>query len=265
MGRPSRCSVRCAPASTSASCPRSAPTGPRPPPSAVRADARPRGARPCSWCSRSKNGGYALAWEVETRTATDVRLSYVDASRGSMLLDYSTLRTLEAQGPVRALVVDLKGDTARAADIRRSGATPQIPDAASAADIDCVAAAARTHAIATDEYFRQRFARAGIDGTRIGARRRRASRVVRPVADARIGLPVVLPRRRLGRTDGDVRGRPHLGGGTRRPRMASCRRRARRRGARDLARRDGCRQRPHLPPRVRCPRRSLRRHHGRGG
>ena len=113
-----------------------------------------------------EDGGYALAWEVETRMAVDVRLSYVDAIKGSMLLDYSTLRTLEAQAPAStpALVIDLKGDAARAASIRRSGTFPHLSEAASAADPDRVTAAARRHANLSEDYFRQRFARLGIDG-----------------------------------------------------------------------------------------------------
>lgn len=109
-------------------------------------------------------GGYALAWEVETRTATDVRLSYVDAGAGSIRLDYSTLRMSGAADRMATVVIDLKGDPARTAALRRSGSAMRTPDAEPAQAADAEVIAARANAKAVTEYFRQRFGRLGIDG-----------------------------------------------------------------------------------------------------
>ena len=109
-------------------------------------------------------GGYALAWEVETRLATDVRLSYVDAAAATVRLDYSTLRTLQAPGRQPAVIVDLQGDAGRAAGIRQSGAMPRASDAGRATSTDPVTAAAQRNLALTDAFFRERFGRLGVDG-----------------------------------------------------------------------------------------------------
>jgi Zn-dependent metalloprotease len=44
------------------------------------------------------DGRYALAWRTETRSLTDVRSCFIDASSGRVLLDFSTLKPGQAAG-----------------------------------------------------------------------------------------------------------------------------------------------------------------------
>jgi len=70
-------------------------------------------------------GGYALAWEAAVRSATDERRVYVDAATGSVLLDYSTLKTHQARAArsdARPEALDLVAhERAHAAIERRPG------------------------------------------------------------------------------------------------------------------------------------------------
>lgn len=141
-------------------------------------------------------GGYALAWQMETRTGTDVRMSFVDAHSGSMLLDFSTLRR-QASGPpataastaaVRPMAAtasgagfvavdrrrpgvittyDLRGSAMRAALVLAGQTTLAASDVAASPSqswADPIVVAAHTGVGAAYDFFRDRFGRHGLDG-----------------------------------------------------------------------------------------------------
>jgi Zn-dependent metalloprotease len=102
-------------------------------------------------------GGYALAWQAETRSATDVRMCFVDAATGQVLLDYSNLKAEQAQGArqaSRVAAVDLGGDAPRT----------ELAIGGSAAYAAAVAAADGENPASADEFVRA--AQAGIASTR---------------------------------------------------------------------------------------------------
>ncbi len=164
--------------------------------------ARRRGIRPALIATPTlvvlplDRSGYALAWQMETRTGTDVRLSFVDARSGSTLLDFSTLRrqaagstpgalpaaagrpmavtasgtgfvAIDRQRPGAITTYDLRGNAARAALVLSGQATLAASDVAASATptwADPVVVAAHTHAGAAYDFFRDRFGRRGLDG-----------------------------------------------------------------------------------------------------
>ena len=141
-------------------------------------------------------GPYALAWQVETRSATDVLVSFVDATSGTVLLEYSTLKTQQASvgrgtgllGDSKALSLSTVAGTYAAVD-RRRGATittfdlggdvertagavsgilalgsADVASAASPVWTDGAVVDAHAHVAATYDYYLQRFGRRGLDG-----------------------------------------------------------------------------------------------------
>lgn len=103
-------------------------------------------------------GGYALAWQSQVRTGTDIRACFVGASNGGILLDYSDLKT---QRPVLAgpVVYDLRGDAARTGGMVSRALASDAP-----APGDRTAADARAGVEATAAFFWRRFGRRGIGG-----------------------------------------------------------------------------------------------------
>jgi Zn-dependent metalloprotease len=110
-------------------------------------------------------GGYALAWQAEVRTGTDVRACFVSASNGTALLNYSELKT-QRPAAGHAVVYDLRGDAGRAAGVVARTITLGQSDAAveSAMPGDRAIADARSSLEATYAFFAQRFGRLGADG-----------------------------------------------------------------------------------------------------
>jgi len=106
------------------------------------------------------DGRYALAWRAELRSATDVRVCFVDAASGRMLLDYSNLKAQQpvaAGAPVRVDAVDFQGDAARTA-ARIGAGSAGGPDAASdaRASADEAVVSARGAIAATRRFFVER-------------------------------------------------------------------------------------------------------------
>jgi Zn-dependent metalloprotease len=110
---------------------------------------------------------YALAWQVETRSATDVRLCYVDAASGRVLLDYSNLKTQLPAGSGHARrveAVDFGGDAARTADLVGTG-IPRSSAREVTASADGSRLAAQSAIEATRQFFVQRTGRFILDGS----------------------------------------------------------------------------------------------------
>ncbi|MBE3072418.1 MAG: M4 family metallopeptidase, partial [Acidobacteria bacterium] len=142
-------------------------------------------------------GGYALAWQAETRSGTDVRFTFVDAVTGKVLLDYSDLQTdvatavgdsaavqsrpaagdaapapaglshSDQQQPGTVTMFDLRGDLARTMGVVSGRVTLGPADVASTggdAARDPAVADAFAHVAATRDVLLQRFGRRGLDG-----------------------------------------------------------------------------------------------------
>ncbi len=130
---------------------------------AVRAMARatggqvPPGDAPALVVLPLDSGGYALAWQAEARSATDVRTCFVDAATGRVLLDYRNLKAEHAQAEgqaSRVAAVDFRGDAPRAA----------LAVGGSAVNAAAVAGQGSSEEASADEFVRA--AQAGIAATR---------------------------------------------------------------------------------------------------
>lgn len=141
-------------------------------------------------------GGYALAWQAEARTGTDVRVSFVDAGSGSTLLEYSRLRrqapgqagSVAATGDDRPMAVsasgaafvavdrrrpavittyDLRGNALRARQVLSGQAALSAADVAASSSpvwTDPIVVDAHTGVGAAYDFFLGRFGRRGLDG-----------------------------------------------------------------------------------------------------
>jgi len=119
------------------------------------------------------DGRYALAWKAEARSATDVRACFVDAITGKVLLDYSNLKTQQAQADrpsPRVEALDIRGDVARTimavggSVAQATGVVGVAGAAAANVPADEAVMAARAGIEATRQYFVQRFGRFALDG-----------------------------------------------------------------------------------------------------
>ena len=146
------------PASVSTRCRRLAPRKRAESPAERPAAESPPGTPRNSWSCRSDGGSYALAWRTETRSAADVRLSFVDASSGRMLLGYSTLKPQQAGSSgatARVETVDFRGDAARTAFVIGTGERRTAARGRNGA-ADGPLQAAEAAVDATRSYFQQR-------------------------------------------------------------------------------------------------------------
>ena len=143
-------------------------------------------------------GGYALAWRTEARTGTDVIVSFVDATSGAVLLDYSNLKTQQSTtmtargrgvlgddktigvsmiaGRMAAVddrraatitTLDLRGDVRRTGAIVSGEVSPTVSDVAAisaAAGIDPVVLDAQANVATASEFLLQRLGRRSMDG-----------------------------------------------------------------------------------------------------
>jgi Zn-dependent metalloprotease len=119
------------------------------------------------------DGRYALAWQAEARSATDVRACFVDAITGKVLLDYSNLKTQQAQAgrpSPRVEALDIRGDVARTimavggSVAQATGVVGVAGAAAANVPADEAVMAARAGIEVTRQYFVQRFGRFALDG-----------------------------------------------------------------------------------------------------
>ena len=112
-----------------------------------------------------EGGGYRLAWMAEARTATDVILCFLDAATGRVLRRQSVLKAQAPPGIQGVVVLDARGDAARAASIVSGTASPAEgdrprQDARGGGDEADTAA----HLTIALQFFETRFGRRGLDG-----------------------------------------------------------------------------------------------------
>ncbi|HEY3383596.1 MAG TPA: M4 family metallopeptidase [Vicinamibacterales bacterium] len=119
---------------------------------------------------RNRAGSFALAWQAEARSGSDVRLCFIDARTGALLLNYRNVKTVAGaqssatdRARLRPIVaLDLRGDARRTAAILEGAAAPALSDI-TAGDAASAAAAAHASMSATYDYYLQRFGRHGLD------------------------------------------------------------------------------------------------------
>lgn len=145
------------------------------------------------------DGGYVLAWRVRMVTTGDIRQYFVDATTGSIVLDYSDLQTQTAIGRATGVLGDAKkisvsiGTPFTASDRKRppaittydmqgnftrtlnimNGATPSNNEIASDTDntwTDGAVVDAHVYAGFTYDYYFKRFRRRGLDNADIPIR-----------------------------------------------------------------------------------------------
>jgi thermolysin len=140
-------------------------------------------------------GGYALAWHCESRSGTDVPVSFTDARTGGLLLEWSDLKTqapagrgrgvlgdekalavspqagawlaLDRSRPSTITTFDLRGDVTRSAGAVARTVGLGLSDVASSATPewdDGVVVDAHAHAGTTYDVLSRRFGRRGLDG-----------------------------------------------------------------------------------------------------
>jgi Zn-dependent metalloprotease len=110
-------------------------------------------------------GGYALAWMAEARTGTDVILCFLDAATGGVLRRHSVFKAQAPRSIQGVVVLDARGDAARAAAIVSGAVAPADGDLARQ-DARGGGAEADTAACVTAalQFFETRFGRRGLDG-----------------------------------------------------------------------------------------------------
>ncbi|MCU0242740.1 MAG: hypothetical protein MUF51_10000, partial [Vicinamibacteria bacterium] len=136
-----------------------------------------------------EEGGYALTWRAEARSATDIVLCFIDAGSGATLLSYSNLKSQQARAGDAAVstmqlqtshaaartrvgagvitTYDLRGDLSRAVGAVSRTQPLGLTDIASVAagsSGDSVAIAAHSGLSDVYDFFLKRFGRSGLDG-----------------------------------------------------------------------------------------------------